>query len=126
MNVNYIVSFNSHPQVFFDIELETKDYDLHAMISQIELAAFLCLKANGFNVEDVWKISTAADWDKTWCKEHGPLPSNFKTNFNGKYVYWEETLTQSLNSEFANLESIDCTEYEGIIYGNDGYLLKYA
>lgn len=89
MNVNYIVSFKHHPQVMFDIELKTKDFDYAQMKLQLQLAAYLCLQINGFDVDDVWKISTAANWTDTWCKEHGPLPSNFKTHFNGKFVYGE-------------------------------------
>lgn len=89
MNVNYIVSFNRHPQIMFDIELKTKDFDYEQMKLQMQLAACLCLQINGYDVDDVWKISTAANWTDTWCKEHGSLPSNFKTHFNGKFTYCE-------------------------------------
>lgn len=89
MDVNFIVSFKHHPQVMFDIELETHRFNYEQMRFQIQFAAYCCLFENGFNVDDVWKISTAANWTDTWCKEHGPLPSDFKSHFNGKFVYGE-------------------------------------
>ncbi|WP_037306893.1 hypothetical protein [Ruegeria halocynthiae] len=105
MNVNFIVSFNSREQILFDIDVATKDVDYEQMKLQLQLAAFLCLQINNFNVDDVWKISTAANWNDTWCKEHGPLPSNFKTHFNGKFAYGifrndNKSLRQVLQAHF--------------------------
>ncbi len=105
MNVNYIVSFNSRPQVMFDIEIETEGYGYDAMLNRIQLEAFMCLCQNEIDTKDVWKISTAADWTNTWCKDNGPLPSDFKKNFNGKFFYDDNaTLFDMFAERFALMQ----------------------
>ena len=101
MNVNFIVSFKRHPQVMFDIELETKHLDYTQMCFQIQLAAHNCLFHNDIDVDDVWKISTASNWTDTWCKEHGDLPNNF----NGKFLYGE------FREDFLTLEEVLVKNY---------------
>lgn len=130
MNVNYIVSFRRNQQVMFDIDVKTKGNDYEQMKLQLQLAAFLCLQINGFDVDDVWKISTAANWTDTWCKEHGPLPSNFKTDFNGKFVYGEfrndnKSLKQVLETHF-DLTKMCRMDYFGKPYSVDEYYKKRA
>lgn len=130
MNVNYIVSFNHNQQVVFDIDVQTKSYDYEQMKLQIELAAFLCLLINGFDVDDVWKISTAANWTDTWCKEHGALPRTFKTHFNGKFVYGDMRkdgmlLMQVLEGHF-DLTKMCRLDYLGKPYSVAEYYKKHA
>lgn len=130
MNVNYIVTFNRRPQIMFDIELDTKGFDYEQMKLQLQLAAFLCLQVNGYDANDVWKISTAANWTDTWCKEHGPLPSNFKTHFNGKFIYGQfrndhMTLQQVMQNHF-KLSDMCRLDYVGKPYSVEEYYTKYA
>lgn len=130
MNVNYIVTFNRRPQIMFDIELDTKDFDYEQMKMQLQLAAFLCLQINDYDVNDVWKISTAANWTDTWCKEHGPLPSSFKTHFNGKFIYGQfrndhMTLQQVMQNHF-ELSDMRRLDYVGKPYSVEEYYAKYA
>ena len=130
MKVNYIVSFNRRPQIMFDIELDTKGFNYEQMKLQLQLAACLCLQVNGYDIDGVWKISTAANWTDTWCKEHGPLPSNFKTHFNGKFAYGEfrndnMSLRQILQQHF-EINKMCRLDYIGKPYSVEDYYAKQA
>ncbi|WP_139176640.1 hypothetical protein [Jannaschia faecimaris] len=114
----------------FDIELETNGFDYDQMKLQIQLAAYFRLQINGLNTDDVWKISTAANWTDTWCKEHGPLPSDFKTHFNGKFVFGEysndsKSLTQIVQAQF-NTQNMIGLDYAGKVYSVEEYYRKSA
>jgi hypothetical protein len=118
MNVSYIVSFNRAQQVMFDIEIISKGRSISEMIAHIELAAYQCLKVNGFDVDDVWKISTAADWAN--------IPLSYAKVFTGKFIYFDSGLGDALKEVFEGLESFDQCEYAGITYGIEEYYNKSA
>ncbi|WP_170381173.1 hypothetical protein [Ruegeria atlantica] len=126
MNVNYIVSFKRHTQVMFDIEIDTDGVSYDEMLNQIQLQAFMCLCQNGLDTQDVWKISTAANWTDTWCKENGPLPSDFKESFNGKFYYDEDfTLYDMFSEIFVNMQ-LRSLPLVGNAYSVEEYYNKIA
>lgn len=130
MNINFIVSFNRRPQVMFDIDISTDGADYDGMLTYIQMQAFICLRQNGLDTKDVWKISTAADWTNTWCREHGPLPDDFKETFNGKFYYNEDRTLHDIFGKIFNLSDIKrLTESEKLplvaqVYTVDEYLAK--
>lgn len=116
MKTNFIVTFFNQPQVMFDVNLMTKGVGFEAMKLQMQLAAYLRLTAHGYDAEEVWKISTCANWTDTWCKEHGSLPSDFPA-FNGKFFYLEDmdSLTTVLEESF-DLDSFPASLYAGRVF----------
>lgn len=66
------------------------------MVLGIELAVYVCLTRNGIDADDAQNVSISADWENTFCKEHGPLPSDF----SGEFTYKEG---DTLNKKFADV-----------------------
>ena len=82
MPINYIVTQKNGKKITFDANQSTGVEDFDAMVLGVELAVYVCLTMNSIDADDARNVTTKADWENTFCKEHGPLPSDFTGEFS--------------------------------------------
>jgi hypothetical protein len=94
--MNYIVTLKDGQKITFDVNHSTGCEGYEAILLAMEQSIYVCLFTNKIDPDLARIVTTSADWENIFYKEHGPMPVDFSGDFSFE-------VGEKLNAKFAHI-----------------------